>query len=670
MQEHLQLYAEKDNIADSLSAEKLKSIGADVVQGYEADVQSRAEWDKKNEEHMRLAAQVSEQKTTPWQGASNVKYPILTEAAIQFNARAYPALVQGNDIVKAYVVGEDHDGSKMNASIRVSKHMSYQLLQEMDDWEAGMDSLLLSMSILGCMFKKTYYCPITEMNKSELIYPKDLVVDYYTKNFKNCYRATHVLEMRAQDIKMHQVNGLYLDTPLGDAEVTQDVTKQELHGITAPVFDKSTTRKVLEQHTYLDLDEDEFEEPYIITVDLQSGEVLRIKSCYDLEESKFSPEGDVLYLKKIEYFTKYGMLPAPDGSFYDIGFGVLLGPINHTVDTTINMLIDAGHMNTLQAGFLSRNVRMKAGTQSFRPGEWKTVNTSSEDLHKGIVPLPTKEPSGVLFNLLGMMVNSGQRLASTIDSMVGENPGQNQKATTTLAVIEQGSKVFNGIHKRLYRSLKEEISKLFYLNSKYLDGDKYFNFIDPLMDMNMFVQVSANDYNPALMNILPAADANAATQQQKLVKAMALAELMATGLINEQEALFRILEAQEQPSIEKLIKQPQPPQPDIDQQTKIEQFKFDAYMRNKEFLLEVIKTQQQDVVVQTNAILVLAKAEAEEKGPQLEMYKAKLQALSKQSEGIGARAKLLEKSFEPEQESSEVEQPEQDYTGRMMNEAD
>jgi len=327
-------------------------------------------------------------------------------------------------------------------------------------------------------------------------------------------------------------------------------------------------------------------------------------------------------------------------------------------------------MNTLQAGFLSRNVRMKAGTQSFRPGEWKTVNTSSEDLHKGIVPLPTKEPSGVLFNLLGMMVNSGQRLASTIDSMVGENPGQNQKATTTLAVIEQGSKVFNGIHKRLYRSLKEEISKLFYLNSKYLDGDKYFNFIDPLMDMNMFVQVSANDYNPALMNILPAADANAATQQQKLVKAMALAELMATGLINEQEALFRILEAQEQPSIEKLIKQPQPPQPDIDQQTKIEQFKFDAYMRNKEFLLEVIKTQQQDVVVQTNAILVLAKAEAEEKGPQLEMYKAKLQALSKQSEGIGARAKLLEKSFEPEQESSEVEQPEQDYTGRMMNEAD
>jgi len=641
----LQEFTELNNIADVLDKGTLTEIGQYVVTNFKLDKQSRTEWESRQDEAIKLASQVVERKSSPWEGAANVKYPLLTEAAMQFNARAYPALIPSFDIVKAKVIGEDQSGEKMNSSIRVSRHMSYQLLEQMEEWEEEFDSLLMALPILGCMFKKTYYDPILKRNKSEIVYPRDLVVEYYTKNIREAFRVTHVIPMTKNDIKIMEINGIFSVVDLQEEKPQPDPLKQDLHGISAPAYNDATTRDCLEQHTWYDLDGDGLAEPYIFTVDLKTSKVLRIVAGFDPENIEV--DGDtVLRVQKTQYFTKYGFVPNPNGSFYDLGFGQLIKPINDTVDTSINQLLDAGTMTIRQSGFLARGIRLKAGNRRFKPGEWKTVNSTGDDLRKGIVPLPTKEPSNVMFQLLGMMIQSGQRLASTIDMQVGENPGQNQKATTTMAVLDQGAKVFNAIHRRSLRSFKHELHLLFVLNSKHLDIEEFFNIIDPNLDLNVFAQIGQEDYNPANMNVSPAADGQASTQQMKLAKAQGLMELMPTGLINEVEAVRRILEAQEQPGFEALLKEPQPPQPDLELQFKMQQEQNRAQEEARRFELDIIKVQQTDLTVQTNAILALAKAESEEAGFQLDVYKVQLDLLKERSAELAEKSKGLNKEQE------------------------
>lgn len=641
--ETLTEYATKINIAEELTEDELQTIGIEVVKDYLIDRRSRTEWEERNDEATKLAAQVVEEKSFPWPGAANVKFPLLTEAAVQFNARAYSALVPNNNIVSARVVGYDPDGKKMDQGTRVSRHMSYQLLEEMEEWEEEMDALLLALPILGCMFKKTYYDPILGRNKSEIIYPKDLVVDYYTRSLEQSYRKTHVIPYNHNDIQSMKAAGIYLNVDLDTPQQVPNELRDELYGLSVSEVTDSTERQVLEQHTYRDLDDDGIAEPYVITVDLDTQQVLRIVAGYEVDEIKTTQDGTIIRVPQRQYFTKFGFIPSPDGSFYDLGFGNLLAPINHTVDTLINQLLDAGTLSNLQSGFLSRGVRMKMGSQRFKPGEWKTVNTTGDDLRKGIYPLPVREPSNVLFQLLGMMINAGQRIASTVDSMVGENPGQNQKATTTMAVMDQGQKVFHGIYKRLHRSLKRELQKLFILNSEYLAPEDYFNILDVPADQQTMEFIARDDYDPESLNIVPAADSAVSTAQQKLAKAQGLLELLPSGMINERVAIQRVLEAQEQPAIEQLIKEPQPPQPTPEFQ--LEQLKTTEELKLKwaEHQLEVIKAEQADIEMQSKVILNLAKAEAEEEGTQIQMYKTQLEALRDRSKALGEKASSLAK---------------------------
>lgn len=649
-------YAEMDNIAEELNEATLTKLGQLVSDEYTMDKQSRQEWEERNKESMKLAAQLVETKSSPWPGASNVKFPLLTEAAMQFNARAYPALLNNKDIVKATIVGEDNTGEKMEAAIRVSRHMSYQLMYEMEEWEEEFDKLLMTLPIIGCMFKKSYYDPIKKRNRSDLVYPENLVVDYYTRNMDECPRATQIIPMTKNEIRIMVLNGIFLDVDLPDTVVTQNPQKQQLTGTTAPVHNSSTPRELLEQHRLYDLDEDGLEEPYIITVDKDTKKVLRVVAAYDAESIELSDEGEVINIPKISYFVKYPFIPNPDGSFYDIGFGSLLSPLNDTVDTLINQLIDSGTLYNNNSGFLARSFRTKGGNMRFKPFEWKTINVTGDDLKKSIFPLPVREPSGVLFQLLGMMINQAQRIASTVDSMVGENPGQNQKATTTMAVMEQGAKVFNAIHKRIHRALGKELRKLFVLNSKYLDGVQYFNIIDPRINTTMASQVVRGDYNPEAMNIVPASDSAAPTQQMRIAKAQALLELLPTGYIDQQQAILRLLQAMEIPGIEDILISPPPPQPD----PKIELEKAKLMMlertAERQFQLDLIKTQQTDLTTQTNAILALAKAEAAEEGSQIGLYKVELDTLIKASKALGEQAK-----------QQQAAPQETDYTSRFMN---
>lgn len=560
-----------DNIAEDLDDDLLMEIGKEVVRGYDIDEKSRSEWLDRYESWINLAMQAIEKKNFPWPNASNVKYPLLTQAAISFQARIYPALLSGPKIVKGRVIGKDPSGDKLRSAIRIETHMSYQVLEQMEEWEEEMDRLTLILPIVGCVFKKSYYSEMLRRNVSEVVLPHDLCVDYYAKNLDTARRVTHVLELSRNDLYERMKGGVYLDVELGTTEQYSESRArrrrvQESQSKKSPPAgedQKNIPREILEQHTFYDLDGDGYEEPYIITVDLQSKKVLRIVARYEAGDIERTADGDVLRITPAQYFTKYSFVPSPDGSFYDVGFGLLLGSLNESINTAINQLFDAGTLSNMQSGFIGRGLRIRGGKRRFHPGEWKVANASGQKLKENIVPLPVREPSTVLFSLLGMLVESGERLASIVDSLTGENPGQNQKATTTLAVIEQGLKVFSSIQKRCYRSLKSEFKKLHNLNSIYLEPREYYDVLDdPEAEQQ---EVYRTDYQNDRTDVIPFADPNVSSESQRLIKAQALLELQQMGFnLNPEIVKRRVLEAQNQQDIEELMDVPEPP-PSLEQ---------------------------------------------------------------------------------------------------------
>lgn len=552
--EKLATYIADINIADRLDDEQLGKIGEEVKNGFEDDDSSRSEWKQHIEDWTKLAKQTIEPRTYPWPNASNVKYPLLSTAAMQFAARAYPSLVPSSGkVVSARVVGKDLDGAKYERAQRVSKYMSWQLMTQMYGWEEDMDRMLIMLPIVGCMFKKTYWDSIDKKNCSKLVLPKNLVVNYWTTCLEKSERISEVIEMSPRVLKERQMAGVFRDIDLA--------TPNNIAGADAPPVDETTPHVLIEQHTFLDLDDDGYREPYIVTIHKDSGEVLRIAANYDENTIFFNEQNKLVKISPIQYFTKFGFIPNPDGGFYDIGFGTLLGPLNESVNTLINQLVDAGTLNNLQAGFLGKGLRIKMGETRFQPGEWKAVNATGDDLKKSIFPLPTKEPSAVLFQLMGSLITSGKELASVAEIFTGKMPGQNTPATTTMATVEQGMKVFTAVYKRIFRSLASEFDKLYRLNVVYANPTEYVEVLDE--------EITDEDFNSKDYNIYPGADPTATSQQEKLMKAQGLMELLPSGILDPVKVIYRILEAQEQPSWQELVKpeilesgQPPPPPPD------------------------------------------------------------------------------------------------------------
>ena len=549
------------NVADTLTEDQLTKIGHDVKKGYEQDCESRKDWEEAIEGWTKLAKQTVEPRSYPWPNASNIKYPLLATAAMQFAARAYPSLVPSNGkVVSSQIIGKDPDGQKYERAQRVSTYMSYQLMEEMKGWEEDMDRMLIMLPIVGVLFKKTYWDSLDKKNCSKLILPKNLVVDYWTTSLLKAERISEVIELSPRLVKERQMNGLFLDVDLS-TPIVNNKSGKSVKPTNLPPVDDTTPHVLIEQHTYLDLDEDDYKEPYIITIHRDSGKVLRITANFDERTMKFKDDGTLIKIESIAYYTKFGFIPNPDGGFYDIGFGTLLGPLNESVNTLINQLVDAGTLSNLQAGFIGKGLRIKMGETRFQPGEWKAVNASGEDIKKSIFPLPTASPSDTLFKLMGSLITSGKELASVAEIFTGKMPGQNTPATTTMATVEQGMKVFTAVYKRLFRSLAEEFAKLYRLNSVYANPQEYVAVID--------TQVGQDDFNQDDFAIVPGADPTATSQQEKLQKAQGLMELLQTGMLDPVKVIQRVLDAQEQPNWQELMNaqvaqtgQPPPPPPD------------------------------------------------------------------------------------------------------------
>ena len=610
--------------------EILDKIADQVVKGYEKDLQSRKEWDERNKEYMKLACQVMEVKNYPWPKASNVKFPILTTAALQFSSRAYPSLVSGFDVVKAKAVGNDPEGLNNAIAQNISTHMSYQLLYEMSDWDEDMDKLCFILPIIGTVFKKTYYDPSSGINKSELVLARDLVVDYWAKNLDTAYRKTHRIYKTPNEILSRQREKIYIDDEDyldgaaleqgGSLDESKEKSTDERRG---PDPDEASPRLLLESHTFYDLDEDGYEEPYVITIDYESKKILRMVARF-YKDGVTIEDKEIIKIVPCEYFTKFGFLPNPDGGFYDLGFGLLLGGVNDAVNTLINQLIDAGTLANLQGGFISKGIRIKQGELKLQPGQWATVNNFGDDLKKGIYPLPVKEPSNVLLQLLGILTQSGKEMASIAEIFTGKMPGQNTPASTTMATIEQGLKVFTAIYKRIYRSMGQEFEKLYALNKLYLP-DK----VDLTVEVageNKHVSVKKSDYGlsttpeqgKAFVRIVPAADPNMVSETQKLVKAQGLLELIQLGTINPAEATKQILEQQGQANIKQLMEVPPPP-PDPEIKLKEMEMQMKQQMEQQKMQADQSKMQMEMQMMQLELKIEQEKAQLEMKLKEMEL---------------------------------------------------
>lgn len=536
---------ESTNLAVDMDADQLSEIGDICKRGFDLDLDSRSEWENDLDEWTRLAMQVRETKSHPWPNASNVKYPLLSTASMQFNARAYPSLIPSDGkVVKGRVIGKDPTGAKVDKADRVATYMSYQFMHEMVCWDEDMDKLLMMLPIIGTVFKKTYWDGGSKSIKSDLILPKNLVVNNWAQSLEKAERVSEIIEMSQRIFEERKRQEIFLDIDLGAPtnETRTGDTRTPLASV-----DATTPYVFIEQHTYLDLDDDGYEEPYIVTFHKQTGKVLRIVARYEANAIETGTKGKITRIVPIQYYTKYSFVPNPDGSFYDIGFGILLGPINESVNTLINQLVDAGTLSNMQSGFIGKGLRIKMGDARFSPGEWKPVASSGTDLKSQIVPLPAKEPSNVLFQLMGSLITSGKELASVAEIFVGKMPGQNTPATTTMATIEQGMKVFTAVYKRIYRALDKEFKKVYKLNNTYLNPETYVAVLD--------IPVGPADFTDENYDICPGADPTAMSQTEKLLKAQGLLELLPSGALNPIEVISRVLQAQEQPNWEQLFTQ-------------------------------------------------------------------------------------------------------------------
>lgn len=614
-------FIQHENIAMELSNDELDTIGNRVKVEYDVDDGTREQWKKKIKSAMNLAMQIWEQKNFPFENSANIKYPLLSKSAIQFSARTYPNFIKGSNLVKALVIGEDRDGKKADRAYRISQHMSYQCLHEMEEWEEDMDFLLTVLPIVGCVFKKTYFSPEMGRNCSPVISPEDVVINYWAKNLKLVPRITHIYQLYPNEIEERKRADLFLDNfELGvPTSVIDEKAEEALSGL-----DLDSPHVFLEQHRFLDLDKDGYKEPYIVTIHKDTSKVVRITARYD-EDKIFVNRSKIIRIEPVHYFTKYTFLPSPDGSIYDLGFGLLLSPINETINSTTNQLLDAGTISNAQSGFIGKGVNLGrgrgGGNITLKLNEWRPINHSGDDLRKSIFPLPVKPPSPVLFNLLGTMISAGEQLSSVTEILTGDQSVQNEPATTTLARIEQGLKVFSAIQKRVYRSLKEELKKLRRLNKLYLSDMTYFQVLDTEEVKNL----ARMDYEDKDLDVMPVADPNQMSETQKIVKAQILMGLLGQGL-NDMEIKKYFLEAVQMDDIKRFM-MPEDYQPPPDPKLEIEAEKLRLDKMKLSF--EMAKFMFESAEIQSRVIKNIAEAESKEAGIQLDQYKIEMQNIFK-----------------------------------------
>lgn len=649
--------ASAPNLCDRFSEEDLTALGNRVWTGFQRDKQSRSKWERRMEAAMDLAMQIQKDKNFPWAGCANVVFPLVTIAALQFSSRSYENIIQGTDIVKYRVTAPDPDKRLQDQADRISKHMSWQVLEEDIGWEEQHDRLLINLGIVGCNFIKTYWNSGLKCSVSELVMARDFVLSYKAKSVEAAARKTQILEMSRNDIYERVVAKTFcnvLDSewfnsvpaPPPDDSNTQQQNRQ---GMIPSQPDEDSPFRVYEQHCLLDLDQDGYSEPYIVSIEEQTKTVLKIAARWerdeDVDRTDFpGTKSKIRRIKATEYFTKYGFIPAPDGGIYDVGFGILLGPLNESVNTGINQLLDAGTMANSNGGFLGRGVKIRGGVYTMAPWEWKRVDSSGDDLRKSMVQFPVRTPDETMFKLLGLLIEYTDRLAGTTESQVGINPGQNTPAETSRNTAEAGQRVYKGIYKRVWRSMKEEFKKKHQLNALFQPQSLRFGSGDSV--------IRQEDYrsNPDL--VVPAADPNIVSDAQRVTQAAMMREgaHMVPGY-DIQKVEQNWLKALKVDAVDHFYPGPDKVPPLPNPKAALEQLKLQGIQMKLEhdkqmYLMELMsaknKTQAEIVKIYAEVGKLLAET-------QTEKVKAKVEAFSAMVDAFKAHSEMLSQQIEAAQ---------------------
>lgn len=651
------------NLCDRLSDQDLTLIANICREGFDADVSSRSNWVRRNEAGMDLAMQVVEAKSFPWPGCANIAFPLITIAVMQFHSRAYPELIPGKELVKYEVWGNDPQGKESQRAERVETHMSYQCLKEDAGWEEAHDKLLLNYSVVGSAFTKVHRSVDEQINKSEFVPARYLVMDYWSKSVESAARKTHVIPLTRNQITSRVRNELFrdiLEEPWFTAPAQQPTQQaspraDKRAGISTPVSDQLTPFWFGEQHTYLDLDGDGYAEPVIVTFDLNSSSIVRIVYRFDREEDiTRTPSKEITYIRPTEYFTGYEFIPSPDGGAYGLGWGILLGPINETVSSGINQMLDAGTLYVTGGGFLARGAKIKGGAITFAPNQWHNVDCAAGQLKDSIVANPVREPSQVMFELLGMLIDYANRIASATEMLVGDNPGQNTPAATSAAMVEQGMKIFAAIFKRAWRSMKQEFEKLYMLNSIHMPRR------EPLPgDL-----ASWADYAGDPTRVQPSADPTVLSEQQRLNKAMAVKQAAMTTPGYDMEAVERnFLRALRVPNWQSLYKGPKNVPPLPNPKVQIEEMRLkarEAEMKQEQsqFILEMMEEKRVNdakiLELEAKAALEVEEAGGVKSGHQIAAFEAAIGALKLHSDTLFRKIELMQERMALDAKSSDA----------------
>lgn len=602
-----------ENLCEILDKDKLTEISQQVFSDYNNDLSSCASKVKELQEVIKLAMLISEQKTYPWSGASNIIFPLIANACIEFGATCYPEIIKDGQVVKAKVIGKDEGfqptdngipitypiedvdgnpsqdpragqpimvdiGAKKKRGDRIATAMNFQLMEEQTWWEKDVDKLVHALPCVGDMFKKVYFDPIKEIPICELIFPDKLIINNASRDIDSAI-VTQIINLYPQEIMQRIRSEIFcdFDYEFEDSDESNTTTQQTSQNmrLTTQVASNTKLHTFLEQHTWLDLDDDGFPEPYIITVHSETAKVIRIVKRFDKNAIKYNSKKQIKDIEATKHFIHYSFIPSPDGSFFSLGFGHLLLNMNNAINTTLNQLIDAGHLNITGGGFISKGFgKSKAGRMALAPGEWKIIDAGSDDLRQGIVPIPHPEPSSVLFTLLGALIDAGKSLGMLSDVLSGENAG-NIQATTMISMVEQGMKQFRSIYKRIYKAEKDEFKLLYNENSKYLTIEKYAEILDePITKVDVKSDFSKKGYD-----ICPVADINAVTNYQRMAMAQFYMTFLQDPFIDPIELRKRIFETTNAEDIDKLVRLPQPqPNPAI----QIEQMRQDIKIKEIE----------------------------------------------------------------------------------------
>jgi len=544
------------NLAEYLDDDILDPLGSELKGLYVDYKESRGDWERTYTQGLDLLGFKYEDRTEPFQGASGATHPVLAEAVTQFQAQAYKELLPAAGPVRTQQVGAPNPQKEQQAE-RVKDFMNYQLMQEMKEYEPEFDQMLFYLPLSGSTFKKVYYDALLGRAVSKFVPADDLLVPYSATSLDDADTIIHKIHMSKNDLRKQQINGFYRDIDLGDPYDENDAIAQkerELEGIRKTDSDPDMYT-LLECHVDLDLEnfEDINEQtgeptgiklPYIVTIEEGSREVLSIKRNYDPQDPK---------KKRISYFTHFKFLPGL--GFYGFGLIHMIGGLSRTATAALRQLLDAGTLSNLPSGFRVRGLRVRDDAQPIQPGEFRDVDAPGGNLRESFLPLPFKEPSATLLQLMGIVVQAGQRFASIADMQVGDG-NQGAAVGTTVALLERGSRVMSSIHKRLYVSLKQEFKMLARVFSLYLPPEYPYDVVGGQR------VIKQQDFDERI-DILPIADPNIFSQTQRISLAQTQLQLAQTNprIHNLYQAYRSMYEAIGVKNVDLILPPPQPPQP-------------------------------------------------------------------------------------------------------------